>query len=48
MPSELLRYTKDQKDPGSNPTRRSAGFWDPALLRGFRCPRAESRIKCNE
>ena len=37
-PSGLRRCSKNQKVPGSNPTRRSAGLRDPAPLRGPRRP----------
>ena len=37
-----MRHTKNRKDPGSNPTRRSVVPWDPTSLRGFRWP--SSRI----
>ena len=43
-PSGLRRCSKNQKVPGSNSTRRSAGLRDPTSLRGFRWP---SGRKCN-
>ena len=35
-PSGLRRCSKNRKVPGSIPTRRSAGLWDPTSLRGSR------------
>ena len=32
-PSGLRRYTVNQMDAGSNPTRHLAGLWDPTFLR---------------
>ena len=37
-PSGLRRCSKNRKVPGSIPTRRSAGLWDPTSLRGSRWP----------
>ena len=34
MPSGLRRYTKNRKDPSSNPTRHSTRLWDPTWLCG--------------
>ena len=34
----LYHDTQNQKVPGSNPTERSAGFWDPSSLPGFQQP----------
>ena len=30
-PSELRSYIQNWNNPGSNPTRCSAGLWDPSL-----------------
>ena len=35
-PSGLRRYMRNRKDPGSNPTKFSAGHCDPTSLRGSR------------
>ena len=32
--SGLKHYNENRKNPGSNPTRRSAGLWDLTLLQG--------------
>ena len=37
-PSGLRSCSNNRKVPGSNPTRRSAGFRDPTSLRGSRWP----------